>query len=201
MRHISSSVYSSDHPAGGGGGGAHTALALARRGHGNRKPIFVFMCRSKRKVTCSSSSSSSSSIGSSGTTTAMQQHYNSTTTAVRSDQSPTAARSSTAGAGWDLHFFYGPLPSPGEAFHAPRSRRWGSSAVVSPGTPRAHVWGRRGTGVRSLGAGWRGGRAESYKCAAVLRAGRIALLARDHLSVILARHVYISRLSMGIYTI
>ena len=45
------------------------------------------------------------------------------------------------------------------------------------------------------------GRAESYKCAAVLRAGQIALLARDHLPVILARHVYISRLSMGIYTI
>ena len=46
-------------------------------------------------------------------------------------------------------------PSPGEAFHAPRSRSWDSSAVVSPGTPRADVWGGLGTGVRSLGAGWR----------------------------------------------
>ena len=46
-------------------------------------------------------------------------------------------------------------PSPGEAFHAPRSRSWDSSAVVSPGTLRADVWGGRGTGVRSLGAGWR----------------------------------------------
>ena len=46
-------------------------------------------------------------------------------------------------------------PSPGGAFHAPRSRSWGSSAVVLPGTPRADVWGGHGTGVRSLGAGWR----------------------------------------------
>ena len=47
-------------------------------------------------------------------------------------------------------------PSPGEAFHALRSRSWDSSAVVSPGTSRVGVWGERGTGVRSLGAGWRG---------------------------------------------
>ena len=46
-------------------------------------------------------------------------------------------------------------PSPGEAFHAPRSRSWDSSAVVSPGIPRADVWGGRSTGVRSLGAEWR----------------------------------------------
>ena len=29
------------------------------------------------------------------------------------------------------------------------------SAIVSPGTPRDDVWGGRGTGARSLGAGWR----------------------------------------------
>ena len=46
-------------------------------------------------------------------------------------------------------------PSPGEAFHAPRSRSWDSPAVVSPGTPTVDAWGGRGTGVRSLGAGWR----------------------------------------------
>ena len=46
-------------------------------------------------------------------------------------------------------------PSPGEAFHAPRSRSWDSSAVASPWPRRACVWGGRGTGVRSLGAGWR----------------------------------------------
>ena len=46
-------------------------------------------------------------------------------------------------------------PSPGEAFHAPRSRSWDSSAVVSPGTPKADVWGGHGTGVRSLGIGRR----------------------------------------------
>ena len=46
-------------------------------------------------------------------------------------------------------------PSPGETFHAPCSRSWDSSAVVLPGAPRADVWGGRGTGVRSLGAGWR----------------------------------------------
>ena len=46
-------------------------------------------------------------------------------------------------------------PSPGEAFHAPRSRSWDSSAVVLPGTPRADAWSGRGTGVRPLGAGWR----------------------------------------------
>ena len=46
-------------------------------------------------------------------------------------------------------------PSPGEAVHAPLWRSSDSSAVVSPGTPRADVWGGRGTGVRSLGAGWR----------------------------------------------
>ena len=70
--------------------------------------------------------------------------------------------SSTTGAGWDLHFFTilhptgksGSRPR-GEAFHAPRSRSWDSSAVVSPGTPRADVWGGRGTGMRSLGAGLR----------------------------------------------
>ena len=46
-------------------------------------------------------------------------------------------------------------PSPGGPFHAPRSPRWESSAVVSPGTPRDDVWGGRGTDARSLGAGWR----------------------------------------------
>ena len=46
-------------------------------------------------------------------------------------------------------------PSPGEAFDAPRSRSWDSSAVASPRTPRAWVWGGRGTGVQSPGAGWR----------------------------------------------
>ena len=45
--------------------------------------------------------------------------------------------------------------SPGEAFHAPRSRSWDSSAVVSSGTPRADVWGGCGSGVRSFWAGWR----------------------------------------------
>ena len=45
-------------------------------------------------------------------------------------------------------------PSPGETFHAPRSRSWDSSAVVSSDAPRADVWGGRGTDVRSLGAGW-----------------------------------------------
>ena len=43
-------------------------------------------------------------------------------------------------------------PSPGEAFHAPRSRSRDSSAVVSPGTPSSDLWGGRGTGLRSLGA-------------------------------------------------
>ena len=68
----------------------------------------------------------------------------------------------TPGAGWGLHFFTILLPfgedrepSPGEAFHAPRSRSWDSSAVASPHTPSACVWGGRGTGVRSPGAGWR----------------------------------------------
>ena len=46
-------------------------------------------------------------------------------------------------------------PSPREDFHAPRSQSWDSSAVVLPGTPRADAWGGRGTGMRSLGAGWR----------------------------------------------
>ena len=38
LRHSSSSVFGNGHPA----GGAHTALALARRGHDHRKPIFDF---------------------------------------------------------------------------------------------------------------------------------------------------------------
>ena len=81
-------------------------------------------------------------------------------------------------------------PSPGEAFHAPRSRSWESSAVVSPGTPRADG--------SCVGRAWYGcavardtrvasGRAESCKCS-VWRVGPIAPLARERSHVILFGH-------------
>ena len=69
-------------------------------------------------------------------------------------------------------------PSPGEAFHTPRSRSWDSSAVVSPETPRADVWGGRGTGVRSLGAGVASVERRVVKCT-VLGVGRNVPLARE----------------------
>ena len=45
-------------------------------------------------------------------------------------------------------------PVPGKApLHAPRSPSWTSAAILSPGTPRADVWGGRGTIVVLRGAG------------------------------------------------
>ena len=68
----------------------------------------------------------------------------------------------TPGAGGDLHLrTILRLPEesasrPRERIFMPPARGVGSlSAVVLPGTPRADVWGGRGTGVGSLGAGWR----------------------------------------------
>ena len=103
-------------------------------------------------------------------TTAVQQQWSSTyrpihsgSTAVR-QYSPQRYTCGPPGARSWVRFAFSydsPLsggerePSPGEAFHAPRSRSWDSSAVVLPGISRADVWGGRGTGVRSLGAGWR----------------------------------------------
>ena len=47
-------------------------------------------------------------------------------------------------------------PVPGKApLHAPRSPSRTSAAILSPGTPRADVWGGRGTVVVLRGAGWR----------------------------------------------
>ena len=146
LRHSGSRVCSSGHPT---GGGAHTALALARRGHDHRKLIVDFW---KQNAVVASSSSSS------GTATAVQQQCSSTSRPIHNGSTQLYA----AGAGWDFHFLT-ILHLPGESairprerlFMPPGSRSWDSSAVVSPGTPRADVWGGRGTGVRSLGAGWR----------------------------------------------
>ena len=81
-----------------------------------------------------------------------------TSGAVRTGQSISAAQQELGGICTFLRFstFQEEREtSPGEAFHALRSRSWESSVVVSPGTPRADVWGGHGTGARSLGAGWR----------------------------------------------
>ena len=85
--------------------------------------------------------------------------------------------------------------SPGEVFHAPRLRSWEWSAVVLPGTPRADVWGGRGTGVRLLGAGWRAVECRALRCT-VVRVERIAPLARERSHVLLVRHVFVILLSL-----
>ena len=85
--------------------------------------------------------------------------HHSSTTAVQPyapQQYPCWYTTSWLGWGFPLSYDSPPSggerePSPGEAFHAPRSPSWGPSAVMLPETPRAHVWGGRGTGVRSLG--------------------------------------------------
>ena len=52
---------------------------------------------------------------------------------------------------------------PGRArLHAPRSPSRASAAILSPGTPRADVWGGRGTVVVQRGVGWRSGIASVY---------------------------------------
>ena len=73
----------------------------------------------------------------------------------------------------------------GKAFHAPRSRSWDSSAVVSAGTPRADAWRGRGTGVRSLGTGWRAVERRVVRKCTDLRVGSIGPLYAQGSHVIL----------------
>ena len=52
---------------------------------------------------------------------------------------------------------------PGRAtLHAPRSPSRASAAILSPGIPRADVWGGRGTVVVPRGVGWRSGLAAVF---------------------------------------
>ena len=54
-------------------------------------------------------------------------------------------------------------PVPGRVpFHGPRSPSQASEAVLSPGSPRADVWGGRGTVVVPRGVGWRSGLAAVF---------------------------------------
>ena len=59
---------------------------------------------------------------------------------------------------WDFHVYYDapPYRELGAApFPAPRAPRVAAPPVLSPATPRAVIWGGRGTVVRPRGVGWR----------------------------------------------